>query len=130
MVAAPTTSLPEVIGDGRNWDYRYCWIRDATFTYYAFLGAGFRDEAERWREWLMRAVAGDPANMPVVYRVDGERLLSETEVPWLPGYCDSHPVRIGNAADGQRQLDVCGELVDAMYLARGSGVSADEHAWD
>jgi len=130
MVAAPTTSLPELAGGVRNWDYRYCWVRDATFTYYALLGAGFRADAECWRDWLMRAVAGDPAHMPVVYRVDGERLLSETEVPWLPGCCNSAPVRIGNAAHGQRQLDVFGELVDAMYLSRGSGAPADEHGWE
>ena len=130
MVAAPTTSLPELPGGARNWDYRYCWVRDATFTYYALLAAGFREDAERWREWLVRAIAGDPAHMPVVYRVDGERLLPEAEASWLPGYCNSSPVRIGNAASDQLQLDVFGEMVDAMHLARRSGMAADEHAWD
>lgn len=130
MVAAPTTSLPEAPGRGCNWDYRYCWVRDATFTFYALLAAGFRDDAARWRDWLVRAVAGDPGHMPVVYRVDGERLLAETDVPWLPGFDGSRPVRIGNAAHAQLQLDVFGELVDSMFLARCTGVHADQHGWD
>ena len=130
MVAAPTTSLPEALGQWRNWDYRYCWVRDATFTFYALLAAGFRDDAGRWRDWLVRAVAGDPGHMPVVYRVDGGRLFGETDVPWLPGFEGSRPVRIGNAAYAQLQLDVFGELVDSMFLARCAGVHADEHGWD
>ena len=130
MVAAPTTSLPESPGGSRNWDYRYCWVRDATFTFYALLTAGFRDDAARWRDWLVRAVAGDPGHMPVLYRVDGERLLDETEISWLPGFEDSRPVRIGNAAQSQLQLDVFGELVDSMFLARRTGVHADQHGWD
>lgn len=130
MVAAPTTSLPEAPGGWRNWDYRYCWVRDATFTFYSLLTAGFRDDAARWRDFLVRAVAGDPAHMPVLYRVDGERLLDETEIPWLPGFEDSRPVRIGNAAQSQLQLDVFGELVDSMFLARCTGVHADQHGWD
>jgi GH15 family glucan-1,4-alpha-glucosidase len=130
MVAAPTTSLPESPGGWRNWDYRYCWVRDATFTFYALLAAGLREDAARWRDWLVRAVAGDPGHMPVVYRVDGARLLDETEIPWLPGFEGSRPVRIGNAARAQLQLDVFGELVDSMFLARCTGIRADTHGWD
>ena len=106
IVAAATTSLPEKIGGSRNWDYRFCWLRDATFTLYALLGAGFVAEAEAWRGWLLRAVAGSPKDLQIMYGVAGERRLVEYEVPWLPGYEKSAPVRIGNAASGQVQLDV------------------------
>ncbi|HEX5657535.1 MAG TPA: glycoside hydrolase family 15 protein [Polyangiales bacterium] len=122
IVAAPTTSLPEQRGGPRNWDYRFCWIRDATITLYALLVAGYTEEAAAWREWMLRAVAGAPAEAQVIYAVSGERRLTEFELPWLPGYADSKPVRVGNAAHSQRQLDVFGELMDAMYQCRRSGV--------
>ncbi|MET0284228.1 MAG: glycoside hydrolase family 15 protein [Polyangiales bacterium] len=122
IVAAPTTSLPEQRGGARNWDYRFCWIRDATITLYALLVAGYTDEAAAWREWMLRAVAGAPAEAQVIYGISGERRLTELELPWLPGYADSKPVRIGNAAHSQRQLDVFGELMDAMYQCRKSGL--------
>ena len=109
IVAAPTTSLPERIGGERNWDYRYCWLRDATFTLYALMNAGYTDEARAWRDWLLRAVAGDPAKVQILYGVAGERRLTELELDWLPGYAGSRPVRIGNAAHEQFQLDVYGE---------------------
>jgi GH15 family glucan-1,4-alpha-glucosidase len=120
IVAAATTSLPEQLGGVRNWDYRYCWLRDATFTLYSLLQAGYQDEAQAWQEWLLRAVAGDPASTQIMYGLAGERRLPEWEVPWLPGYEGSRPVRVGNAAAGQFQLDVFGEVLDAMYLARRS----------
>jgi GH15 family glucan-1,4-alpha-glucosidase len=129
IVAAPTTSLPEQMGGVRNWDYRYCWLRDATFTLYAFLDNGYTEEAGAWREWLLRTVAGDPADLQIMYGVSGERRLTELELPWLPGYEGSAPVRVGNAAAEQLQLDVYGELMDAMYLAVRSGVPADAAAW-
>jgi GH15 family glucan-1,4-alpha-glucosidase len=129
MVAAPTTSLPERIGGVRNWDYRYCWLRDATFTLYALLGGGYHDEAAAWRNWLLRSVAGDPSVMQIMYGPSGERRLTEYEVPWLPGYEGSAPVRVGNAAVNQRQLDVYGEVMDALYLALRSGVEPDPAAW-
>jgi GH15 family glucan-1,4-alpha-glucosidase len=122
IVAAPTTSLPEQRGGSRNWDYRFCWIRDATITLYALLVAGYTSEAEAWREWMLRAVAGSPAEAQVIYGVSGERRLTEFELPWLPGYAGSKPVRIGNAAHSQRQLDVFGELMDAMYQCRQNGL--------
>jgi GH15 family glucan-1,4-alpha-glucosidase len=130
IVAAPTTSLPEAIGGVRNWDYRYCWLRDATFTLDALLLAGAIDEAKAWREWLLRAVAGQPEQMQILYGVAGERRISEQELPWLPGYEGSAPVRTGNAAVNQFQLDVYGEVMDALHLARRSGMQTDEAAWD
>jgi GH15 family glucan-1,4-alpha-glucosidase len=129
IVAAATTSLPEWIGGVRNWDYRYCWLRDATFTLYALMAAGFRDEACAWRDWLLRAVAGDPAQMQTMYGPAGERRLTELELEWLPGYESSAPVRIGNAAVKQFQLDVYGEVMDTLHQARRIGIDADELAW-
>ncbi len=128
IVAAPTTSLPELRGSERNWDYRFCWVRDATITLYALLVAGYTEEASAWREWMLRAVAGAPAEVQVIYSVSGERRLTEFELPWLPGYADSKPVRIGNAAHSQRQLDVFGELMDAMYQCRKNGVE-NANSW-
>jgi GH15 family glucan-1,4-alpha-glucosidase len=130
IVAAPTTSLPEFIGGVRNWDYRYCWLRDATFTLYALLVGGYTEEAVAWRNWLLRAVAGDPADLQIMYGPAGERRLTEFEVPWLRGYESSSPVRVGNAASRQRQLDVYGEVMDAMHLALTSGVEVDTAAWE
>jgi len=129
MVAAPTTSLPEWIGGVRNWDYRYCWIRDATLTLYALLDAGYRDEAHAWREWLLRASAGDPRQLQIMYGLGGERRLHEFELPWLPGYAGSAPVRIGNGASAQRQLDVPGELMDALHAGRKFRLEPSEAAW-
>ncbi|MDQ3886665.1 MAG: glycoside hydrolase family 15 protein [Actinomycetota bacterium] len=129
IVAAPTTSLPERLGGVRNWDYRFCWIRDATFTLLALLGAGYEAEAVAWREWLLRAVAGRPDQMQLMYGVEGERRLTEYELDWLPGYADSRPVRVGNAASRQFQLDVYGELMDALHQARAHGIPPDESAW-
>jgi len=129
IIAAATTSLPEKIGGTRNWDYRFCWLRDATFTLYALLGLGFVDEAEAWRAWLVRAVAGSPDDLQIMYGVAGERRLDEYEVPWLPGYEGSAPVRVGNAAAGQVQLDVYGEVLDAMYVARKAGLAYDATSW-
>jgi GH15 family glucan-1,4-alpha-glucosidase len=130
IVAAPTTSLPEAIGGVRNWDYRYCWLRDATFTLDALLLAGAIEEAKAWREWLLRAVAGQPEQMQILYGVAGERRVSEQELSWLPGYERSGPARTGNAAVNQFQLDVYGEVMDALHLARRSGIQTDEVAWD
>ena len=130
IVAAPTTSLPEVIGGVRNWDYRFCWLRDATFTLQALLAAGYDGEAVAWRDWLLRAVAGDPSQLQVMYGVAGERRLPELELPWLPGYEGSGPVRIGNGAAVQRQLDVYGEVMDALHQARVAGIAPDSTAWD
>jgi GH15 family glucan-1,4-alpha-glucosidase len=129
IVAAATTSLPEDIGGVRNWDYRYCWLRDATITLEALLRTGYTDEAAAWRSWLCRAVAGDPRDVQIMYGVAGERRLAEWEADWLPGYEGSSPVRIGNAAVNQRQLDVYGEVIDALSLGRASGISFDRHAW-
>jgi GH15 family glucan-1,4-alpha-glucosidase len=129
IVAAATTSLPEQIGGVRNWDYRYCWLRDATFTLYALLNAGYHDEARAWREWLLRAVAGDPATTQIMYGIAGERRLTEIELPWLPGYEGSKPVRIGNGASGQFQLDVYGEVLGVMWLSRKSGLQPEEAGW-
>jgi GH15 family glucan-1,4-alpha-glucosidase len=129
IVAAATTSLPEDIGGSRNWDYRYCWLRDATITLEALLRTGYTDEAAAWREWLARAIAGDPADVQIMYGVGGERRLAEWEADWLPGYEGSAPVRIGNAAVDQRQLDVYGEVVDALCLAGRSGIPVDRHVW-
>jgi GH15 family glucan-1,4-alpha-glucosidase len=129
IVAAPTTSLPERLGGVRNWDYRFCWLRDATLTLLAMLNAGYHDEAEAWREWLLRAVAGDPADLQIMYGVAGERRLDERELEWLPGYEESRPVRTGNAASEQLQLDVYGEVLDALFQTRVHGTSADDNAW-
>jgi GH15 family glucan-1,4-alpha-glucosidase len=129
IMAAATTSLPEFIGGVRNWDYRFCWLRDATFTLYSFMTAGYQDEARAWSNWLLRAVAGDPSQMQIIYGASGERFLSEVELPHLVGYENSRPVRIGNAASEQFQLDVYGEVMDAMNLARTSGIKTDEDSW-
>jgi GH15 family glucan-1,4-alpha-glucosidase len=129
IVAAATTSLPEAIGGERNWDYRYCWLRDATMTLQALLFAGCTDEAKAWREWLLRAVAGDPEKMQIMYGISGERRLTEYTLPWLSGYEGSTPVRVGNEASGQFQLDVYGELLDALHLDRTSGLSHHDNSW-
>ena len=129
IVAAPTTSLPERLGGVRNWDYRFCWIRDATLTLYALLTSGYRDEALAWREWLVRAAAGRPAELQAIFGVAGERRLTEFELPWLPGYEGSRPVRIGNAAYQQLQIDVYGELMDALHVGRKFELEAHEEAW-
>ena len=129
IVAAPTNSLPEQAGGVRNWDYRYCWLRDATFTLNALLHAGYTEEALAWQDWLLRAVAGRPADMQILYSVTGERRLDETELSWLPGYGNAAPVRIGNAAATQFQLDVYGEVMDTLHLARAAGYTPQPHAW-
>jgi glucoamylase len=129
IVAAPTTSLPEALGGERNWDYRYCWLRDATLTLLAFDGFGCTQEALEWRSWLLRAVAGDPADVQIMYAIDGERHLLEWEVDWLPGYHGASPVRVGNAAFRQLQLDVYGEVMDALHLARERGVTESAESW-
>jgi GH15 family glucan-1,4-alpha-glucosidase len=129
IVAAATTSLPEFLGGVRNWDYRYGWLRDATFTLYALMTAGYKEEASSWRDWLLRAVAGDPAELQIMYGPAGERRLTEIELPWLPGYEGSAPVRIGNAAVRQFQLDVYGEVMDTLHQARRIGIEEDESAW-
>ncbi len=130
IVAAVTTSLPEEIGGDRNWDYRYCWLRDAAFTLQALLGTGFAAEARAWREWLLRAVAGDPADLQIMYGLDGTRRLPEHQLGWLSGYEGSAPVRTGNAASQQLQLDVWGEVLDTLHLSREAGLAPDESAWD
>ncbi len=129
IVAAPTTSLPEQLGGSRNWDYRFCWLRDATFTLLALLNAGYSTEACRWRDWLLRAVAGSPSQMQIMYGLAGERRLTEWEVPWLPGYEGSQPVRIGNGAHAQLQLDVYGELMDVLHQSRRGGLVPDDAGW-
>ncbi len=130
IVAAPTTSLPEQLGGPRNWDYRYCWVRDATLTLIALMGAGYFDEAKSWRDWLHRAVAGSPGDMQIMYGIRGERRLTELQLPWLPGYQGAAPVRIGNAASGQLQLDVWGEMMDALHLAREGGLAEWPSGWE
>ncbi|MFF3321612.1 glycoside hydrolase family 15 protein [Streptomyces sp. NPDC002889] len=130
IVAAPTTSLPEDIGGVRNWDYRYSWLRDSTLTLGALVSAGYLDEAAAWRDWLLRAVAGDPADLQIMYGLAGERRLPETVLPWLGGYAGSTPVRIGNDAVHQLQLDVYGEVIDSLYVARRAGLAAERHAWN
>jgi GH15 family glucan-1,4-alpha-glucosidase len=130
IVAAPTTSLPEQLGGTRNWDYRYCWIRDATLTLLALMNAGYYDEAASWREWLHRSVAGAPSQIQIMYGLAGERRLAEWEVPWLPGYQGAAPVRIGNAASGQLQLDVFGEMMDSVHHARIGGLTIPTRGWD
>jgi GH15 family glucan-1,4-alpha-glucosidase len=129
IVAAATTSLPEQLGGPRNWDYRFCWVRDATLTLLALMDAGYYEEARAWRDWLIRAVAGSPTQLQIMYSVTGERRLTEWEVPWLSGYENSKPVRIGNAAHQQLQLDVYGELMDALYQARRGGLAENKRAW-
>jgi GH15 family glucan-1,4-alpha-glucosidase len=130
ITAAATTSLPEDIGGARNWDYRFCWLRDATFTLQALLATGYVGEAKAWRDWLVRAVAGDPSKLQIMYGLDGARRLPEQTLGWLRGYEGSAPVRIGNAAAHQFQLDVWGEVLDGLHLARDSGLDADDTAWD
>jgi GH15 family glucan-1,4-alpha-glucosidase len=130
LAAAATTSLPERLGGMRNWDYRYCWMRDATFVLYSLLSAGYREEALAWREWALRAVAGHPASLQIMYGLAGERRLLEWEVSWLPGYEGARPVRIGNAASKQFQLDVYGEMLNLMFLARSLGLEEEQTEWD
>ncbi len=130
IVAAPTTSLPEQLGGERNWDYRFCWLRDATLTLLSLMNAGYYEEAQAWRDWLLRAVAGSPEQMQIMYGIAGERRLTEWEVPWLPGYENSAPVRIGNAAHNQLQLDVFGELMDALHQAREGDIAPSASGWD
>lgn len=129
IVAAPTTSLPEKLGGQRNWDYRYCWLRDATLTLYSLLTSGYRTEAKAWREWLIRAVAGHPGETQIMYGIGGERLLPEFELPWLSGFAESRPVRVGNAAHSQIQLDVFGEVVDTLYVGLKNGLKPDDNSW-
>jgi GH15 family glucan-1,4-alpha-glucosidase len=129
IVAAATTSLPETLGGSRNWDYRYCWLRDATFTLQALMWSGFDGEARAWREWLLRAVAGNPADLKIMYGLDGTRRLPEYELPWLGGYEGSAPVRIGNGAADQHQLDVWGEVLDGLHVARETGLAVSDDAW-
>jgi GH15 family glucan-1,4-alpha-glucosidase len=129
IVAAPTTSLPEHIGGTRNWDYRYCWLRDATLTLLTLMDAGYYEEAEAWRDWLLRAIAGSPAQVQIMYGIAGERHLQEWTVPWLPGYENSRPVRIGNAASDQLQHDVFGEVLDALHHGRKGGLPKSEDGW-
>jgi GH15 family glucan-1,4-alpha-glucosidase len=129
IVAAPTTSLPERLGGTRNWDYRYCWLRDATFTLLALMNSGYYDEAKDWRDWLLRAAAGSPEQMQTLYGVAGERRIAEEEVPWLSGYENAKPVRIGNAAATQLQLDIFGEVMDALHHARVGGLAHLEAGW-
>jgi GH15 family glucan-1,4-alpha-glucosidase len=128
IVAAPTTSLPELPGGVRNWDYRFCWVRDATLTLQALLNAGYLDEAREWREWLLRAVAGSPSELNILYGLHGERRLTELELPWLPGYENSVPVRTGNAAYKQFQLDIFGEVANTLYQAREAGLEPAKHS--
>jgi GH15 family glucan-1,4-alpha-glucosidase len=130
VIAAPTTSLPEHVGGVRNWDYRYCWLRDATFTLNVLLLAGYPEEADAWREWLLRAAAGAPEDLQILYSITGVRRLDEYEIPWLPGYQGSAPVRIGNAASRQFQLDVYGEVMDTLHLSRAAGQQMHSAAWE
>lgn len=129
IVAAPTTSLPELIKGSRNWDYRFCWLRDATFTLYSLVSAGFMDEARAWRNWLLRAAAGAPSQLQILYGIAGERRLAELELDWLDGYEGSRPVRIGNLAAEQLQLDVFGEIMDTLHLSHESGLDVDDAGW-
>lgn len=128
IVAAPTTSLPECIGGVRNWDYRFTWLRDAAITLSSLLRTGYREEARAWREWLLRAVAGDPENLQIMYGIAGERELGENDLTWLPGYENSRPVRVGNGAAGQLQLDVYGEVTEALHLAHMTGLARNDYA--
>jgi GH15 family glucan-1,4-alpha-glucosidase len=129
IVAAPTTSVPEALGGSRNWDYRFCWLRDATLTLLALMNAGYYEEACAWRDWLLRAAAGSPSQLQVMYGLAGERRLTEYEVPWLPGYERSAPVRVGNAAYGQLQIDIFGEVMDALHQARRGGLDSRDEDW-
>src|SRR5688572_10250345 len=129
IVAAPTTSLPEKLGGSRNWDYRFCWLRDATFTLLALMNSGYAAEACAWRDWLLRAAAGKPDEMQIMYGLAGQRRLTELELDWLPGYGGARPVRVGNAAYSQHQLDVYGEAIDAMYHARRFGIESEQADW-
>ena len=129
ILAAATTSLPEKMGGMRNWDYRYCWVRDATFSLYALINGGYLDESKAWRQWLLRAVAGTPSQLNIMYGLNGERRLNELELDWLPGYEGSRPVRTGNAAYKQFQLDVFGELMDSVHVARRAGMTIEEDTW-
>ena len=130
IVAAPTTSLPEQLGGSRNWDYRFCWLRDATLTLLALMNAGYYEEACAWRDWLLRAAAGSPEQIQIMYGMTGKRWLVEHEVPWLCGYENSKPVRIGNAAADQLQLDVFGEVMDVLHQVRRDGLQYLAAAWD
>jgi GH15 family glucan-1,4-alpha-glucosidase len=129
IVAAPTTSLPETLGGIRNWDYRFCWLRDATLSLLALMNAGYYAEAGNWRDWLLRAVAGMPAQAQIMYSITGERRLTEWEIDWLPGYEGAKPVRVGNGAHGQIQMDVFGEVMDALYQAQRGGLASSGDAW-
>ena len=129
IVAAPTTSLPEKLGGASNWDYRFCWLRDATFTLLALMNSGYTEEASAWHNWLLRAAAGSPANMQIMYGIMGQRRLLEWEAAWLPGYEGAKPVRVGNAAHAQLQLDVYGELIDAFHQWRMAKLELDESSW-
>jgi GH15 family glucan-1,4-alpha-glucosidase len=129
IVAAPTTSLPEKLGGSRNWDYRYCWLRDATFTLLALMNSGYTEEAAAWHSWLLRAAAGSPANMQIMYGIMGQRRLMEWEADWLTGYEGALPVRVGNAAHSQLQLDVYGELIDAFHQSRMTELKLDTESW-
>jgi Glucoamylase and related glycosyl hydrolases len=129
IVAAPTTSLPEQLGGSRNWDYRYCWLRDSALTLYALLNGGYREEAEAWRQWLLRAIAGHPDQLRIMYGIKGERWLPEIEIPWLPGYEGSRPVRVGNDASRQIQLDVYGEVIETLHAARVADLAPLSEAW-
>jgi GH15 family glucan-1,4-alpha-glucosidase len=130
IVAAATTSLPETLGGSRNWDYRYCWIRDTAFTLSALLGTGLLEEARAWQRWTVRAAAGDPATAQIMYGIDGTRRLPEYELPWLSGYEGAAPVRVGNDAAGQLQLDVHGEALAAAHVARTAGIVPTERGWE
>ena len=130
IVAAATTSLPETLGGSRNWDYRYCWLRDTTFTLGALLGVGLLEEARSWQQWMLRAVAGDPSDAQIMYGIDGTRRLPEYELPWLSGYEGASPVRIGNDAAGQVQLDVPGEVLGAAHVGRAAGIMPSQRGWD
>ena len=130
IVAAPTTSLPETLGGIRNWDYRFCWLRDATLSLLALMNAGYYEEASAWRDWLLRAVAGVPPQAQIMYSITGENRLTEWEIGWLPGYEGAKPVRIGNGAHGQIQIDVYGEVMDALYQAQRGGLAGSEDAWN
>ncbi len=130
IVAAPTTSLPENLGGSKNWDYRFCWLRDATFTLLALMNSGYTEEASAWHDWLLRAVAGAPAHMQIMYGIMGQRRLLEWEADWLPGYEGARPVRVGNAAHAQLQLDVYGELMDAFHQARVAKLELDDTTWE
>jgi GH15 family glucan-1,4-alpha-glucosidase len=129
IVAAPTTSLPEQLGGTRNWDYRFCWLRDATFTLLALMNAGYAEEAKRWRAWLIRAIGGEPSLVQILYGIGGERFMPERTLPWLPGYEGAKPVRVGNAAAAQLQLDIYGEVLDALYQSRHRGLVSDAADW-